>query len=356
MALQFMLKRVSLCYINSKLVHPASHGVHGMFGFLKFYCSLTIWTVALLFELCTCALAIPQGTVSKPFSVDEITRLLKGDVSQNRIAELAQERGIDFPITPETEAEFRQAGANEALLAVFRMLVPKSNMQPRQPTLVVTTSPGRANVYVDDELMGTTSLEGQLKIFALAPGRHHLRIDLNGYLDSEQDAELIAGRTISVDVRLSVQPSARPPEPQPAEISKSVEAAHYGPEFVSTGEDALVRFPVAHEHGQKKYCLGYLYFSRSKIRYQAVLLNGGKDHSFDLLRSDLRYAREWTWMGISEHAAELDFRTGKHRFAQVPRSTLDTGEPVGELYNLYFKALIEIADNFDGFVAKYRNP
>jgi hypothetical protein len=55
----------------------------------------------------------------KPFSKDDVVKLLTGNVPVKRVEALVHERGIDFQITPETEAELRKAGANDPLLVAL---------------------------------------------------------------------------------------------------------------------------------------------------------------------------------------------------------------------------------------------
>ncbi|MBV9765150.1 MAG: SUMF1/EgtB/PvdO family nonheme iron enzyme [Acidobacteriaceae bacterium] len=47
-------------------------------------------------------------------------------MSPNRVAELVRQRGIDFDVTAEVEKEFREAGADDALLRVFRGVAPRT--------------------------------------------------------------------------------------------------------------------------------------------------------------------------------------------------------------------------------------
>jgi hypothetical protein len=61
---------------------------------------------------------------TKPLSKDDVVQLLKGNVPVKRVETLVHQRGIDFPITPETESELRQAGATDSLLAVLEELAP----------------------------------------------------------------------------------------------------------------------------------------------------------------------------------------------------------------------------------------
>ena len=124
--------------------------------------------------LCASVVLLSAQTQSspKPLSKDDVINLLKGDVPAKRVETMVREHGIDFQITPETESELRKAGATDPLLAVLRDLAPKP------PTLVVTTAPGGAQVFVDDELIARTSAEGRLKISNLAAGPHKLRVSL----------------------------------------------------------------------------------------------------------------------------------------------------------------------------------
>jgi len=64
----------------------------------------------------------------KPLSKDAViyNKLLKGDVSPIRVADMARERGIDFQMTPETIGELRQAGADDDLVNVLQSLAPKA--------------------------------------------------------------------------------------------------------------------------------------------------------------------------------------------------------------------------------------
>jgi hypothetical protein len=152
----------------------------------------------------------------KPFTKDDVLKLLTGNVPANRVETLVHERGIDFQITPETESELRKAGATDPLLAALRDLAPKP------PTLVVTTNPGGAQVFVDDELIARTSAEGRLKISNLAAGPHKLRVSLDGYRDHEENVNLTAGETLGVQIPLLEQntqtslPTAQPTSTDPS--------------------------------------------------------------------------------------------------------------------------------------------
>ena len=157
----------------------------------------------------------------KPFTKDDVVRLLSGNVPVKRVETLVRERGIDFQITQETESELRKAGATDSLLAALRDLVPKP------PTLVVTTVPGGARVYIDDEFLDTTSSEGRLKLTTVASGRHKLRVALGGYRDYGVRIDLEVGKTVEVSANqeLAAQPGAGIGKSKPLDASNGIETA-----------------------------------------------------------------------------------------------------------------------------------
>ncbi len=144
-------------------------------------------------------LPAPAQVSKKPLSEAAVVRLLKGDVSSTRVAAIASEQGIDFQMSPEAEKELRTAGATEELLARLRDLA----LQPPAPsrdargtaTLLLGSTPGEAQVYVDDEFVGKTSSEGRLKVSNLSAGEHRIRLSLDGYRDREEKLNLEAGST-----------------------------------------------------------------------------------------------------------------------------------------------------------------
>jgi hypothetical protein len=78
-----------------------------------------------------------------------------------------------------------------------------SAMAPAHPVLVIQSTPGGVQVYVDDEFLGTTSPEGRLKISTLKPGRHTLRVSLGGISYGEGQFSLATGKSVTKTVRLT---------------------------------------------------------------------------------------------------------------------------------------------------------
>jgi hypothetical protein len=90
---------------------------------------------------------------------------------------------------------------------------------PTKGFLVVHSTPGGAQVYVDDQPMGTTSSEGKLRL-PLKRGPHTVRLTLLGYVDWEGTTTLTAGRSVTVEAALiaaqSIAKNASPlPSPTP---------------------------------------------------------------------------------------------------------------------------------------------
>jgi len=164
---------------------------------------------------------------TKPLTKDEIVSLLQGEVPSPRIAQLVRERGISFAVTRPIETELRAAGATEELLKVLRQSAPHvetparppavpparptTTAQTAPPVLIVDAKPGGAQVYIDDELVGTTSSQGRLKLPQLNPGEHRVRLALLGHQDYENKIELRSGETTRLLANL--EPAKATPAP-----------------------------------------------------------------------------------------------------------------------------------------------
>jgi len=203
----------------------------------------------------------PLWGAQRPWTKDQIIRMLKGDVPPKRVGELARERGIDFPITSETETEVRQAttpgGAAvqeiDALLGTLREIAPKPAIPlppPEPAVLVVESVPGGVQVYVDDVFKGATSQEGKLKVIGLAPGQHQIRLSLQGYGDKEGQVEAAAGITQTYSAYLTELPHPKPVEvpaepvaPAPVPIIASFQLWHFIAGFANSHFGNLVLTP-----------------------------------------------------------------------------------------------------------------
>jgi hypothetical protein len=177
--------------------------------------------VAILSSAILCLNSAAQAP-QKPWTKDQVIRMLKGDMPPKRVETLARERGIDFEMTSQTEGELRQAGADASLLSALRELAPKP--REKQTEIVVQTS-ADAEIYVDDQFEGRASPEGRLKVAKLTPGEHVVRVALAGYRDLEEKIELKAGQTQQVNVRLV----ASAPPPASSGSTSTPSAAQTGP-------------------------------------------------------------------------------------------------------------------------------
>lgn len=198
-----------------------------------------------------------------PFSEVELIRALGGDIPPKRVEALVQRYGVSFELTPQAEAELRQAGATDDLLKAIRGAAPAP---PATGTLSIKSTLAGAQVYVDGRLMGTTKAGGELNLGQLAPGGHKVRVTLAGYEDYEQTVSLAAGGSTSIPVTLSALKTSAPP----------VQAS--SPHLVAT-------FRVTHEHAIGS-CEGNLIIGRGMLQYVAD--NQGR-HSFQSPLRDITY-------------------------------------------------------------------
>jgi len=158
-----------------------------------------------------CAFSVRAQAARQPYSQEAIVGLLKGEVSPNRVAMLARQRGINFQITPEVESELRRVGATDALMAALRELAPTPPKPTDKPAEIdVQTSPG-AEVYVDDQFEGRAGPEGRVVVPNPRPGDHTLRVSLAGKRDYEQKVTVAAGENSSVQAALADSADPKPP-------------------------------------------------------------------------------------------------------------------------------------------------
>jgi hypothetical protein len=86
--------------------------------------------------------------------------------------------------------------------AVSSLASAQTSTAPVRPVLIIQSTPGGVQVYVDDELLGTTSPEGRLKISTLKPGKHTLRVSLGGNTYGQGEITLVAGKSLTKAVTL----------------------------------------------------------------------------------------------------------------------------------------------------------
>jgi hypothetical protein len=196
----------------------------------------------------------------KAMARNEVIELLESGVDAAKVAEAAQQYGIAFEMTAEAETQLRDAGATEDLMKALRKLAPKPASVTRPaaqpsaapvagpPVLLVEVMPGGAQVYVDDEPMGTTSQVGRLKLSQVQAGAHRIRVSLAGHRDFEQSVELAAGQTARVTGTLNAAAPSPATNPLAADVSQpsaqQPQASERTP-VTATGEPGALGVQVA---------------------------------------------------------------------------------------------------------------
>jgi len=91
--------------------------------------------------------------------------------------------------------------------------LPGLTVVPR-PAVVIEGAPPGAQIFVDDQLTGSTGSNGEAEVSTLSPGQHRLRVTVNGYQDYEKSFDLRAGQTSRIAAKL--EPFELPPLTGPA--------------------------------------------------------------------------------------------------------------------------------------------
>jgi hypothetical protein len=148
----------------------------------------------------------------KPLNEQEVIELLVGGVPSGRVAEIVDDRGIEFEFTAQSEQKIRDAGGSDDVVSALKRASQRraDSEQPRAAGLMIKSSPGEAQIYLDDVPKGITSPEGELRLPDLKPGTYKLRVSLLGYQSFEKRMTIAAGDEQTVYVTL-VQKTADNP-------------------------------------------------------------------------------------------------------------------------------------------------
>lgn len=216
-----------------------------MKGLAKVFASVV--GVALLISALGGTAAAGAPKARQPLSKNEVLDLLKSGVPPARVEGLIRQYGVAFALTPQAESQLRRAGAGESLLKAVREGASQSSTShgnaTGNPVLIIQSTPAGAQVYVDDELVGTTSQEGRLKLSQLAAGEHLLRLSHAGFADSTERLRLAAGETTVIVTleTLKTAPQALPGQPG---VSAAREPGHAEATAGSARPSAPSRPPV----------------------------------------------------------------------------------------------------------------
>lgn len=262
-------------------------------------------TLPLLLALMAAVALIPSlgnaQKTAKKLAKQDVIDLLTGDVPSDQVAQEARKAGISFQVTASVAKEIRDAGGTEDLISVLRTLAPRAPAAPTgaprtapassPPVLVINSSPGQSQVYIDDEPMGSTSPEGRLKLTRLAAGDHLVRISLSGYQDHEETVTLAAGEvtTVAAALQRPAAPQVSPPPQIPqTEETPTVPTTQPSspPTLTNMPHNGFVSFRVAHDHGKsgQDYCVGVMSIGNGMIYYKAD--NGV--HNFEIPLNSIR--------------------------------------------------------------------
>jgi WD domain, G-beta repeat/GAF domain/PEGA domain len=90
-------------------------------------------------------------------------------------------------------------------------------IHPAASAIVIQGTPPGTQIFIDDQLVASTNPSGQAGVSTLAAGQHHLRLSVNGYRDYDQEVDIQAGKTSTINAKLdplelpTLSESAKPP-------------------------------------------------------------------------------------------------------------------------------------------------
>jgi hypothetical protein len=180
--------------------------------------SLTAWGAAFLAFLMMTAARTPAAQQGKPLNEQEVLELLEGGVPSSRVSAIVDDRGIDFEFTSEVEQKVRDAGGADDVVAALGRASQRhaETEKPQTGGVVVKTTPGETEIYLNDEPKGMTSPEGEIRLPDLKPGTYNLRVSLLGYQSYEKPLTIAAGAEQTVYVTLAQKSPAATPKENPA--------------------------------------------------------------------------------------------------------------------------------------------
>ncbi len=160
----------------------------------------------------------------EPLSQQKVLELLKAKVPSSRVSAIVDDRGIDFDLTPEIEQRVRGAGGGDGVIEALRRASQRhaESEGPRTGGLVIKSTPGETQVYLNDEPKGMTSPEGEIRLPNLQPGTYNLRVSLPGYQSFEKNMTVEAGAAQTVYVTLVQKSAVTTPKDNPSQQPPAV--------------------------------------------------------------------------------------------------------------------------------------
>jgi hypothetical protein len=89
-----------------------------------------------------CLTAGPARAADKPLTQDDVTVLLLGGATTQKMLTLIEQRGIDFRMTPDLAMKFHDAGADDMVIEALQKA--GANVRPAVPSLPAQTETGAA--------------------------------------------------------------------------------------------------------------------------------------------------------------------------------------------------------------------
>jgi WD40 repeat protein len=75
-------------------------------------------------------------------------------------------------------------------------------IRPAVPAIVIEGTPPGTQIFLDDHWVASTNQAGQAGVSALAAGQHRVRLSVNGYRDYDQEVNVQAGKTSTINAKL----------------------------------------------------------------------------------------------------------------------------------------------------------
>lgn len=137
------------------------------------------------------------------------------------VAELKGNRKL-LLVPGEHEISIRQSGyidfndrvnvkpGTKIVMRVTMTKSPRAQVPDLTAEIKFKVSPGRAAVTLDDAFAGTVGeFSGIGRAMLVSPGKHHVKIDMPGYLQFNTDVDLLPHQTITVRTKLISQPNVQ---------------------------------------------------------------------------------------------------------------------------------------------------
>ncbi len=171
---------------------------------MRFRKTPTIFMVAIAL-----ALALPAAAQQKPFTQEQVGKIVEGGLGDDSGARLIQQPGIDFAPTESLLQSYKAMGANEAFLDALRAAKPSQTTGARKPinqvqvfALLTGGVPShRVAMLIDERGIDFSPTDDYLEEVKLAGGQDELVRTLKGAKVTNLPTPDPAARTLQLEVR-----------------------------------------------------------------------------------------------------------------------------------------------------------